>query len=64
MICHLARMKPQKERDLPASEEEWRKCFTPEQFEVLRKKGTEPVLRVLQEAGELSCSSASMPRAS
>lgn len=35
------RMKPQNERDLPASEEEWRKRLTPEQFEVLRNKGTE-----------------------
>ncbi len=35
------RMKPHKERDLPASEEEWRKRLTPEQFEVLRNKGTE-----------------------
>lgn len=58
------RMKPQKERDLPVSEEEWRKRLRPEQFEVLRNKGTEPELRVLQEAGELSCSSASTPRAS
>ena len=33
------RMKPWKERDFPASEEEWRKRLTPEQFEVLRKHG-------------------------
>ena len=28
-------------RDLPTSEEEWRRKLTPEQFEVLRNKGTE-----------------------
>jgi peptide-methionine (R)-S-oxide reductase len=27
--------------DIPTSEEEWRRKLTPEQFEVLRKKGTE-----------------------
>jgi peptide-methionine (R)-S-oxide reductase len=27
--------------DIPASEEEWRRKLTPEQFEVLRNKGTE-----------------------
>jgi peptide-methionine (R)-S-oxide reductase len=28
-------------RDLPTSEEEWRRKLTPEQFDVLRNKGTE-----------------------
>ena len=28
--------------DLSSSEEEWRERLTPEQFEVLRSKGTEP----------------------
>ena len=27
------------------SEEEWRKVLTPEQFEVTRRKGTEPAFR-------------------
>jgi peptide-methionine (R)-S-oxide reductase len=30
------------EEQLPSSEEEWRRRLTPEQFEVLRNKGTEP----------------------
>jgi peptide-methionine (R)-S-oxide reductase len=29
-------------RDLPASETEWRERLTPDQYEVLRNKGTEP----------------------
>jgi peptide-methionine (R)-S-oxide reductase len=28
-------------RDLPATEEEWRERLTPEQYDVLRRKGTE-----------------------
>ncbi|MDP8955659.1 MAG: peptide-methionine (R)-S-oxide reductase MsrB [Actinomycetota bacterium] len=30
-----------KTQDLPRSEEEWRERLTPEQFEILRRKGTE-----------------------
>ena len=29
-------------RPVPATDEEWRKLLTPEQYEVLRNKGTEP----------------------
>jgi peptide-methionine (R)-S-oxide reductase len=31
-----------RQEQLPSSEEEWRQRLTPEQFEVLRNKGTEP----------------------
>ncbi|MGD0980706.1 MAG: peptide-methionine (R)-S-oxide reductase MsrB [Solirubrobacteraceae bacterium] len=36
------------------SEEEWRKALTPEQFEVLRRRGTEPAF-----SGELNANKAS-----
>ena len=29
-------------RPVPASEEEWRRLLSPEQYEILRRKGTEP----------------------
>ncbi|HSB47739.1 MAG TPA: peptide-methionine (R)-S-oxide reductase MsrB, partial [Candidatus Bilamarchaeum sp.] len=29
-------------KKMPKSEEEWKGCLSPEQYEVLRKKGTEP----------------------
>ena len=29
------------ERDIPATEEDWRRILTPEQFHILREKGTE-----------------------
>jgi peptide-methionine (R)-S-oxide reductase len=31
----------QKEHDIPSTEEEWRERLTPEQYQVLREKGTE-----------------------
>ena len=29
-------------RPVPATEEEWRRLLSPEQYEILRRKGTEP----------------------
>ena len=33
---------PESARPVPATEEEWRRLLSPEQYEILRQKGTEP----------------------
>ncbi|PIP60860.1 peptide-methionine (R)-S-oxide reductase [Candidatus Uhrbacteria bacterium CG22_combo_CG10-13_8_21_14_all_47_17] len=53
------------ERKINKSEEEWRKLLTPEQYEVLRKKGTEPAFSGLYEnehaPGVYTCAACGAP---
>ena len=51
--------------DLPRTDDEWRKTLTPEQFQVLRKHGTEPAgssaLDVEKRSGTFACAGCGRP---